>query len=180
VINCPKCKNSIDEKAAICPFCGELLMTPNEATRALGNTDFEEGIPRWGTAHFGARTNLVLQVRGTSKTFVFDADQIVELVIGRIDPDTGEAPPVDLQEVGGIDKGVSRRHAAVIKHNDKLQLIDKGSPNGTFLNGQRLMQNQPRILRDGDEVRLGHLVVVVSFEKVSSLTLPKPEQPRLP
>ena len=37
--------------------------------------------------------------------------------------------------------------------------------NGTFLNGQRLVPNQPRILRDGDEIRLGHLVLYVRFVK---------------
>ncbi|MDX2141327.1 MAG: FHA domain-containing protein [Chloroflexota bacterium] len=168
---CPNCKNQVEEKAAICPFCGELLLQAVEATRALDNTDFEEGIPRWGTAHFNSRTNLVLQVRGANKTFVFDAGDIEELVIGRVDPDTGEAPAVDLQDAGGVDKGVSRRHAAVIRKDDKLQLIDKGSPNGTYLNGQRLVANQPRILRDGDEIRLGHLVLVVSFEKVSPLSM---------
>jgi hypothetical protein len=173
VKECPHCHSEVDEKAPYCTFCGEFLLTPIDATRALGNTDFEEGVPRWGTAHFGARTNLVLQVRGANKIFIFDADQIAEIVIGRIDPDTGEAPEVDLQDCGAVDKGVSRRHAAVIKHQDKLQLIDKGSPNGTYLNGQRLVANQPRILRDGDEVRLGHLVLVVSFEKVSPLSLGK-------
>jgi FHA domain len=173
VKKCPNCSNNVLETEDICPFCGELFNTTPEATRALGNTDFEEGIPRWGTAHFGSRTNLILQVRGASKTFIFDAEEIVELVIGRVDPDTGDAPPVDLQDCGGIDKGVSRRHAAVIRRDDKLQLIDKGSPNGTFLNGQRLVSNQPRILRDGDEVRLGHLVLVVSFERVSPLSMNK-------
>jgi predicted component of type VI protein secretion system len=137
----------------------------------LGNTDFEEGIPRWGTVHFGSRTNLVIQVRGANKTFVFDAQEIAELVIGRVDPDTGEKPEIDLQECDAVDKGVSRRHAAVIKHQDKLKIVDKGGPNGTFLNGQRLVANQPRLLRDGDEVRLGHLVLVVSFEKVSPLSM---------
>lgn len=169
---CPHCHNQIDDKSMICPICGKLLVPAVEATRALGNTDFEEGISRYGTAHLGSRTNLILQVRGASKSFTFDADQIDELIIGRVDPDTGEAPEIDLNDCGGIDKGVSRRHAAVVKRDGKLQLVDKGSPNGTFLNGLRLVANQPRVVRDGDEIRLGHLVLVVSFEKVSPLRMP--------
>lgn len=171
VKECPNCHREVGDKDAICSRCGTFLLPPSKDTQALGNTDFEEGIPRWGTAHFGTRTNLILQVREYSKTFSFDAHDIEELVIGRYDPDTGESPAVDLQECDAINKGVSRKHAAIIKRDDKLQLIDKGSPNGTFLNGQRLVANQPRFLRDGDEVRLGHLVLVVSFERISPLSV---------
>jgi len=39
-----------------------------------------------------------------------------------------------------------------------------GSSNGTFLNGQRLVPNQPRVLRDGDEVRFGKLVAHIYFK----------------
>ena len=165
---CPNCKGEVDEKALVCPLCGTLLQNHMEITRSLSNTDFEEVIARFGTAHF-SRMNLILQVRGASKTYVFDAETITELTLGRLDPDTGESPEVDLQDCGAVEKGVSRRHAAVVKRDNSLHLVDRGSPNGTYLNGQRLIANQPRVLRDGDEVRLGHLVLVVSFEKLSPL-----------
>jgi pSer/pThr/pTyr-binding forkhead associated (FHA) protein len=47
---------------------------------------------------------------------------------------------------------------------DTLTLVDLGSTNGTHLNGQRLIPNQPRVLRDGDEVRLGKLVFHIFFK----------------
>ncbi len=169
VKECPTCHSEVGDKEAICTKCGTLLLAVSKETQSLTNTDFEEGIPRLGTSFFGARKNLVLQVREFSKTFVFDAHDIRELIIGRFDPDTGESPDIDLQECDAVNKGVSRRHASLIKHMNKLQLVDKGSPNGTFLNGQRLIANQPRYLRDGDEVRLGHLVLVVSFEDLGPL-----------
>ncbi len=133
------------------------------ATRGLGDTDYEEGQPKWGTAHFSARMNLVLTVRDTNAEFVFDASEIQELVIGRFDPDTEESPDIDLQEHGGPEKGVSRRHASIMRHDGSLNLVDANSQNGTFLNGQRLVAHQPRILRDGDDVRLGYLVLRVRF-----------------
>jgi pSer/pThr/pTyr-binding forkhead associated (FHA) protein len=175
VKECPQCKNSVDAKETICPFCGNLLSNNNnsEATRTLTDTDNEEGTPRWGTAHFGTRTNLVVQVRGINKTFVFDAEDVGELVIGRVDPDTGEAPEINLEECDALNKGVSRRHASITKPDAKLRLIDKGSPNGTYLNGDRMVANQPRILRDGDEVRVGRLVLVVTFERVSPMSVGK-------
>ena len=47
-------------------------------------------------------------------------------------------------------------------------MVDLGTPNGTYLNGQRLIPNQARVLRDGDDVRLGHLVLQVKFERVAA------------
>jgi len=110
--------------------------------------------------------NLVVKVHGFDKTFTFDAAQITKLTMGRVDPDTGESPVVDLKDCKAIEKGVSRRHAAIIRRDTgTLSLVDQESDNGTYLNGQRLVPNQPRILRDGDEIRLGHLVLYVRFEK---------------
>lgn len=136
------------------------------ATRALGNTDFEESEPRWGTARFNSRMNLLLYVRGSQEPFVFDAETITELIIGRLDPDSGQSPQVDLENFGAAEKGVSRRHALIIRSEGKLNIVDEGSHNGTYLNGQRLLPHQPRILRDGDDIRLGHLVLRAKFVRV--------------
>ncbi len=136
------------------------------ATRGLGNTDYEESEPRWGTARFNERTTLMLFVRGAPEPFVFDAGAIEELIIGRIDPDTGQSPDVDLENFSGMEKGVSRRHATIIRKDGSLNLVDAGSHNGTYLNGQRLIAHQPRVLRDGDDIRLGFLVLRVKFVRV--------------
>jgi predicted component of type VI protein secretion system len=55
--------------------------------------------------------------------------------------------------------------------NGSLRLADLNSPNFTFLNNQKLIPNQSRILRDGDEIRLGRLVMTVQF---GERTLEKP------
>ncbi|RMG88346.1 MAG: FHA domain-containing protein, partial [Chloroflexi bacterium] len=44
-----------------------------------------------------------------------------------------------------------------------LHIKDLGAKNGTFLNGQKLVPEQPRVLRDGDEIRLGRLILEVHF-----------------
>jgi len=99
---------------------------------------------------------------------VFDAGTINELRIGRVNPDNGERPEIDLTDANAIEKGVSRRHAAIIrKEGGAIHLVDKGSDNGTYLNGQKLIPNQARILRDGDEIRLGFLVLNIRFERFS-------------
>ena len=42
-------------------------------------------------------------------------------------------------------------------------ILDRGSANGTYLNGERLTPNEPHVLRDGDEIRLGKLVAHIYF-----------------
>jgi pSer/pThr/pTyr-binding forkhead associated (FHA) protein len=157
----------ISETAKNCPRCGlPVKQKPSNATRALTEPEEEVGIPRYGTAGFNSRMNLILKIPDTTTSFTFDAAQITKLTIGRLDPDTGEAPVIDLNDYKAVEKGVSRRHAAIIRRDTgSLSLVDQDSDNGTFLNGQKLVPNQPRILRDGDEIRLGHLLLYVRFAK---------------
>ena len=54
------------------------------------------------------------------------------------------------------DPDVSRRHAEIQVSNGDILISDLGSTNGTFVNGERI--DQPRTLRDGDEVRIGAVV----------------------
>jgi pSer/pThr/pTyr-binding forkhead associated (FHA) protein len=86
-----------------------------------------------------------------------------EAVLGRADEVSGTSPDLDLTPYNALEKGVSRIHAAIRRGEDTLTLVDLGSVNGTHLNGQRLVPNQPRVLRDGDEIRLGRLVVHIYF-----------------
>jgi len=166
-MKCPNCEKENSNDAQICVYCGSLLVDANMAasTRTLDDADFEEGVPKWGSARFNARTNLILGVEGDPKTLIFDATEIEELVMGRADPKTGDAPEVNLSEFAALDKGVSRRHAAIVRRDGSLYLMDMSSANGTYLNGQRLVPQQPRVLRDGDDIRLGHLTVRITFEK---------------
>ncbi len=72
-------------------------------------------------------------------------------------------PDIDLTPHDAIEKGVSRTHAVLTRDQETVVVADLNSANGTFLNGQKLMPNEPRILRDNDELRLGRLVIRVAF-----------------
>ncbi len=165
MIICPNCQYQNREGTLDCARCGTPLIdiTQGQATRALGDTDFEEGLPKWGSARFNGAMNLVLTVMENNQNFVFDANEVNEIVIGRANVDSGERPGVDLTEAGGNDLGVSRKHAVIVRRDGALHIMDYSSANGTYLNGQKLVAQQPRILRDGDDIRLGHLVVRVTF-----------------
>ncbi|MCP4415697.1 MAG: FHA domain-containing protein, partial [Chloroflexi bacterium] len=56
------------------------------------------------------------------------------------------------------DSTVARLHARIRKRNGRYWLYDEGSASGTFLNHDRLGLS-PRQLQDGDEVRLGRVLL---------------------
>ena len=88
-----------------------------------------------------------------------------EVSIGRLDPASGSFPDVDLTSHGGQEGGVSRRHANIIRRGSEVFIEDLGSINGTFLNRKKLIPYLPEALKNGDELRLGKLVLRVSFNE---------------
>lgn len=87
-----------------------------------------------------------------------------DVQIGRTDRANGIFPQVDLDPEGGYEAGVSRRHALIVKQGDAFYLKDLGSVNGSFLNKQRVAPETPLPLKDGDELRLGNIVMKVVLE----------------
>jgi hypothetical protein len=56
-----------------------------------------------------------------------------------------------------IDPGVSRHHAELRVENDQVVLVDRGSTNGTFVNGQPVRRV---VLTDGTHITLGRTTLV--------------------
>lgn len=173
MIKCPCGLNEIEENAKICSYCGILLKLGSlgaDATRSLTGALDEDGVSRWGTAYFNHRMALMLRIRGTDKTFLLPPEVLEDTLLGRLDPHTGERPQVDLTAYGASDKGVSRKHARISRRDmHTLHLTDLDSANSTYLNGQRLIPLQSRILRNGDEIRLGRLVLNVEFTRGTAI-----------
>lgn len=58
------------------------------------------------------------------------------------------------------DSSVSRYHACIMREGENLVVTDKGSKNGTIVNGLKVESVR---LEDGDVIRIGdNLVIVVS------------------
>jgi pSer/pThr/pTyr-binding forkhead associated (FHA) protein len=106
--------------------------------------------------------SLVLLVRDSVEPIVLNPGE--RTTIGRMDLRRPERPDIDLTAYGGMEKGVSRIHAAVEPKGNLLTLIDLGSSNGTYLNGHRLPPNEPYTLREGDEIHLGKMVIHIYFK----------------
>jgi pSer/pThr/pTyr-binding forkhead associated (FHA) protein len=57
-------------------------------------------------------------------------------------------------------KSVSREHALIMSVNGRWFVEDRGSYNGTHVNGERIRPGAPLRLRDSDRVTIGPLTVV--------------------
>ena len=81
------------------------------------------------------------------------------VLIGRQDSARGFFPDLDLNNDGGYDSGVSRRHARISVNGDSAFVEDLESANGTFINDQRLSPRTPQRIRPADMLRLGSLIL---------------------
>ncbi len=84
-----------------------------------------------------------------------------EIVIGR---EESTDLPISSQ-------GVSRRHAKLTREGEGYVIEDLGSSNGTFVNSQKV--TGPRMLKAGDQIRLGKAVTLVyEAPRVSAVEQP--------
>jgi pSer/pThr/pTyr-binding forkhead associated (FHA) protein len=86
------------------------------------------------------------------------------LEIGRSDPRREIEPDLDLSQDGGSGAGVSRLHAAIVQTAQGLAIMDLDSVNGTWVNNYRIPPRLPFAIDNGDELKLGELVVHVFYE----------------
>ena len=81
------------------------------------------------------------------------------VVIGRGDPALENAPDIDLTQDKGAELGVSRHHAILTFQDAQVFLTDLGSTNRTFINRKPLPKGLPHELHNGDEIRLGNIIL---------------------
>jgi serine/threonine-protein kinase len=109
-----------------------------------------------GTRQPSKRTTAKLIVMGTNEMSAqFSLVPDSENLIGRMDPNRGIRPEVDLSRYDPAAR-VSRKHAKIIVQGNQFFIEDLGSANGTFINGSvRLAHGKPHMLVSGDELKLG-------------------------
>jgi hypothetical protein len=166
---CEKCGKLNSPEAPNCCVCGSVLpagiRTVNTGT--LDADELADPQVRFGTAYFGEQS--ILRVRIEHIGEIIEARFRTECILGRSGGDV--VPHVDLSPYDAQGMGVSRRHAKLIHENATIMIQDLESVNGTFLNGKQLLPLQPRVLRNDDELRLGRMILTVSFLRVPP---PKP------
>jgi pSer/pThr/pTyr-binding forkhead associated (FHA) protein len=116
-----------------------------------------------GSLHF--RGDLLLRHFETKTEYrILNKELLATVVIGRYDSETGFMPTIDLTKLDSKEKVVSRHHASISPREDLLVVRDHKSLNGTYLNCQRLVPEQARVLRNGDMLRIGRICLIVYFE----------------
>jgi len=144
-MKCKECQMENIEGALFCEECGAKFDTADELKDAAVDMS-EEG------------TNLVLMSSDGSKLEIPPKDDVV---IGREDPISDVYPDVDLTGMGGMEKGVSRKHAVIHRAGSDFTIEDVGSTNGTFINKKKIQTRTPQPIKPGDEIRFGKLSLSV-------------------
>ncbi len=157
MIRCPFCGSTYPENTLFCEECGSYLSPGNgQATDPLA--DERKASDQPGSGPF---KTLKLMIEGGSSV---ELPLSKEIVLGRLDPSRAIFPDIDLSREGGVDKGVSRRHACISQREGQVFIEDMNSLNGTFLNATRLVPELPYPLKDGDQVQLGKLILTVHLK----------------
>jgi len=150
---CGHCGEKIGSEDVYCAHCGQ--------RQPMGGSAQGTGFST--TAASSSRVTAQLLIVGTSdmvKPFVIDKENIN---IGRTDPHTGIFPEIDLTMYDPETK-VSRKHARIYRQGEQFLIEDLGSVNGTIINSInggsiRLNAKSPRVLTNGDELKLGGTVL---------------------
>jgi hypothetical protein len=80
------------------------------------------------------------------------------LLLGRTRTQEGHRPDFDMSFYDP-EGYVSRRHAHIFKARNGYFVTDLGSSNGTLVNERLLPPQRPRLLRNGDQITIGEVVI---------------------
>jgi pSer/pThr/pTyr-binding forkhead associated (FHA) protein len=136
-------------------------MPATARTLKLDTLDLEIN-PFTGNALSSEDARVILAFTKSKSTLVIELTDC--LVLGRGDSLSYPGMYADLSAYNAISSGVSRNHAVLHRINHTIAINDLGSANGTYLNGDRLVPQQVRFLRHGDEILLGKLAFRINFE----------------
>lgn len=168
MIKCPFCGTMNVPNTVFCVECGTyLLEDDHRSTDPLGTDeigwvgaaeeDQESDLLARSTGPLAVR----LRIDGSERAIESALTKAIHL--GRLDPASDVFPEIDLTNYNGLEKGVSRRHARILKREGTVVVEDLGSINGTFINGKRLAPYLPEVLHHGDQLQLGKLLIEVEL-----------------
>ncbi len=149
---CPDCKTVNQPGDRFCINCGRPLPTTQIApeTEPAEVAEEEEAEEVAAVAPPGAVLTVTTPA-ANGKEYTVDQD---EAIIGRFDPETGDIPDIDLDEADP-EQYVSRKHAKLIRKDDKFLLEHLSASNPTFVNRQKIAPSTPCELKDGDSIVMG-------------------------
>ncbi len=167
MIKCSVCQAEHPENTLFCDECGSYLQggaqkeTDPLAAAEMTWMEREETIEA-SEEEVVSPVSLKLSIPDSGRDVELPLTK--EVSIGRLDPASASFPDIDLTSDGGLEKGVSRRHAKITRRGSEVFIEDLGSINGTFLNRKKLTPYLPQALKSGDELQLGRLILQVSLQ----------------
>ena len=99
-----------------------------------------------------------------SKIIINIPQDVQTILIGRDDPVSGIFPDINLEPYGAHEAGVGRRHVKLSLLDGGIFIEDLESVNGTFLNREKLYPKKAQPINNGDELRLGKLVLIYQID----------------
>ena len=146
---CPRCQFVNSKQSPVCIECGQLLTDDLDATRPLNLPSRRERIH-----------TLIFQIGDDQLSISLKMAE--RLILGRQSSQT-DLPDLDLARFKAAEHGISRIHATLESTETGVYLMDLGSRNGTFVNGQALAAFNPYYLNHGDVLRFGKLTVTLTL-----------------
>lgn len=147
---CPRCQHINEKYSPVCAECGQLLTDDLDATRPLTPPTNRHRIHTL-VFHIGD-DHLAISLKLAER-----------LILGRQSSSTPDTPDLDLGRFKAAEHGISRIHATLECNEAGVYLMDLGSRNGTFVNGQALGAFDPCYLTHGDVLRFGKLSLTLEL-----------------
>jgi hypothetical protein len=167
MIICPNCQHKEMSGSVYCSKCGAQLIDITVAThkihtaeaRQVAQSDTKSTLPP-PPAHLQSWISLNMIESGQ----ILPLADRNEFSLGRSAEGQPIVPDVDLSPYNAYANGVSRLHAVLKLITDHIVIMDLGSSNGTYLNGNRLSPYVENAIAHGDVISLGKLKIQVLIE----------------
>ena len=164
-MQCPSCKETIDDDSRYCDQCGEQILVcsvcgrPGKGKRCI--FDGKELVPATGVA---SAAQPVTQSQGASSgDKVKLASQLHGIMIEAQDGDIiGKNGP--FANVFGRFNYISGTHCKIVKTAAGWHIQDMGSTNGTACNGTALVPNALYPLANGATVKIADVELLVTYD----------------
>lgn len=161
---CPHCAYVLDADATTCPRCGRAAdvdpTTIETAPLRHARTLWPREQPGHNTLPRSAQ--VLLQFLPSGRVITLPLETPVMLGRGVNEVENG----IDLNALNAHRHGVSRHHCLLQRRGTQLVVLDLGSTNGTYLNGEHLLPHHDYIVAHGDKLLLGSLHVIVTFTEL--------------
>lgn len=155
---CNNCGTENRDGVVFCENCGVALIAVSIGTKQLDEEDQMVA----GSEQLDEENIILLHILGEEDPMTIQVPD--KVILGRTGGQTESAPLINLDDHDAENHGVSRRHAMLTREEDRLYISDLGSTNHTYLNGNQLQEHDHLVLRDGDEITLGHMRMKVFFK----------------